>query len=332
MQIKNPREFTLMDSLEAALAEIPFSKRSRVAIEFRASQQILNHMLESIYIWGTQRMLHLSYYLEWSRTLENNKGLIPAPPQEGTSDYMFNTFHDFRTLTEKEFKYYNSSFTFWINNQVVRELNEFLNHYLIELFEACTATEHLSTPVTPKEISEIRKICRTFELNGFADRLKVLRQKFGFKLTHNQELLSLYQLRNVFAHFDGVVEKKLCKKKEYLEVLWPVSEYKLKKRGKDEWIPYHKAQQPISEEQYETIEASWFTKRDIRKFRVHEAIVLSYQDLHTLIFFYHYVFNELQKALLDYLKKQGFEVPPFEDYRVQFGYYVSVPEKQRKSH
>ena len=75
MQLKNTRPFTLVEALEATLYQVPVEDRKVSAIEFKTSQKSLAHNLEAIYKLATQRLLHLSYYLEWSRTLENRKDL-----------------------------------------------------------------------------------------------------------------------------------------------------------------------------------------------------------------------------------------------------------------
>lgn len=219
MQIKNRRDFTIIEVLENTLELVPIEQRFGLAIEFSSSEKALRHNLEAMYTLATQRLLHLSYYLEWSRSIEGNVNLKPEPIEGGDFDYVPATFHNLNEMKPDVFEFFNRSFTSWINNQTVRELNEFLKLYLAELYETCTALEHTATPIRPRDIVDIKEACKAFEKGGMQDRLTTLRKKFGFRISHNREILSLYKLRNVFSHYDGVVTKKFCNKDGYLEVV-----------------------------------------------------------------------------------------------------------------
>lgn len=314
MQLKNTRQFTLVEALEGTLNQVPIGLRHGLAIEFDISEKILRKNLEAIYLLATQRLLHLSYYLEWSRTIEGNEELKPESFDSGSVDYVGATICTLEIMNPEQLKFLNGSFTNWINNQVVRELSEFLKHYLAELHEMCTVLEYTKSPITPRDTVDIKAECKKFEKGGMQERLGILRRKFGFNLTHNKEILSLYDVRNIFAHSDGVVMKKFCNKDGYVEISWPQNTYKYKKRGKDEWVSYHKIRRPFSSDMYESIQVTWLNKPEIRKYKPMEQIKLSYQDLSNLVFFYLFVFNELHKRLVEIVQERGIKVKPFKKY------------------
>ena len=286
MQLKNTRQFTLVEALEGTLNQVPIERRHGLAIEFGVSEKMLKKNLEAVYLLATQRLLHLSYYLEWSRTIEENKELKPEPFDSDRVDYVGATLCTLEIMNPEHLGFLNSSFTSWINNQVVRELSEFLNRHLLEIHEICTVLEYTKSPITPRDTVDIKAECKEFEKAGMKERLGILRRKFGFNLTHNKEILSLYEMRNIFAHYDGVVMKKFCNKDGYVEISWPQNTYKYKKRGKDEWVPHHKIRRPFSSDMYESFQVTWLNKPEIRKYKPMERIKLSYQDLSNLTFFY----------------------------------------------
>src|SRR5690606_24195534 len=112
----------------------------------------------------------------------------------------------------------NSSLANWITNQVVRDLNEFLMYYLLGVYESCVLATYAEKSITPRDVLEGRVRSERFGGNGLKDRLKILRKEFGLDLMHKQEVLSLYELRNIFAHFDGTVQRKFCKDRGRLKV------------------------------------------------------------------------------------------------------------------
>jgi hypothetical protein len=69
------------------------------------------------------------------------------------------------------------------------------------LYETCTALKYTGTPITPRNIVDIKKECKEFEKGGMQERLSTLRNKFDFEITHNREILSLYKMRNIFSHY-----------------------------------------------------------------------------------------------------------------------------------
>ena len=325
MQLKSRRDFTLVEVLESTLALVPIEQRHGMAIEFSSSERLLKQNLEAIYTLASQRLLHLSYYLEWSRTIEKNKELSPEPIEGGNFDYVPATFHDFNDMKPEVLSFFNKSFTGWINNQVVRELNEFLKLYLAELYETCTSLKYTETPVTPRNIIDIKKECLEFEKGGMQERLSTLRKNFDFEITHNREILSLYRMRNILSHYDGIVIKKFCNNAGYLEVVWPQNKFRFKRRNKNEWVPYHKARKAFSSKDYESIQVQWLGKPEVRKYKQQEQITLSYKDLNDLIFFYLYVFNELHAQLVDIVQTSGFKVRDFKEYIATFNSFDFVP-------
>lgn len=312
--LKSTRDVTLVEVLEKVLSLVPLERRIGLGIEFSVSEKILRRNLESIYLLATQRLLHLSHYLEWSRTIGGSYKHKPERFSIHNSDYVVSVFYDINQMSSKEVDFLNDSFASWINNQVIRELNEFFGIYLLELHEVCTVLKYTKAPITPKNFVDIKQQCVTFEKAGMPDRLKILRRDFGFNITHNKEVLSLYKVRNVFSHHDGVIKKKFCNKEGFLEVSWPQNTCRLKKRGKNEWVSYHKAQKPFTSEMYEKIEMGWLSKPEVRRYKPQEQIKLSYKDLNELIFFYLYMFNQLQSRLVDIVKEHGLKVRPFKKY------------------
>lgn len=322
------RQFTMVEALESTLNQVPIQKRLGLAIEFAISEEILRNNLEAIYRLATQRLLHLSYYMEWSRTIEGKKELNPEPFDSNSVDYVGATFCTIEIMNSEQLDFLNSSFTDWISNQVVRDLNEFLKHYLAHLHETCVLLEYMESPIIPRDVVSIKEECRDFETGGMKKRLKILRKRFGFQITHNKEVLSLYELRNVLSHFDGVVMKKFCNKDGYLIISWPQNTYKYKKRGKDEWVPYHKIKKPFCSEMYESVQITWLNKSEIRKYKAMDQIKFSYRDLNDLTFFYLYVFNELHKRLVEFVGERGIKVKPFKEYQTNPSLVAVVSEDE----
>lgn len=318
MYPKYARDISLVEVLEQVLDEVPVSRRLGLGIEFSTCEKTLRKNLENIYKLVTQRLLHLSYYLEWSLSVSSRGEDGPKKMPSQDLNHIPVVFCELSKLNTEHIKFLNGSFSAWINNQVVRELNEFLKVYLIELHEVCTVIKRTKKPITPREVIDIKDECTAFEKGSLKDRLTKLKKEFGFELKYHRELLSLYELRNIFSHYDGIVTKKLCNKDGYLEVVWPRNAYYLKKRGHEKWVEYHKTAKPISSKDYDRIEIRWLGKASVKRYKAFEQIKLGYKDLNDIICFYLHVINELHSRLVTISHDNGFKVAPFNTYANYF--------------
>ena len=308
------RDSSVFQLFQNLIDQVPLSKRHKLTLEFDLIQKHTAHNVEIMYRISTQRLAQLSYSHEWARTLNNSAILKPHCHNKYAPDYIRSSFHDLEAISEKTTESLNGAFSSWIMNNILRDCNEFLMYYLLGVFETCLIAKNHEGSLKPEDVVNGRIKSQKFEKNGLADRLKILRKDFDIAPTYCHELIGLYKLRNIFAHFDGIIQQDDCQKDGTLKVLWPTNTYKFRKTGTNEWIPYRKVRKPFSAEQYDKVTIHWFNKRETKIYQAGERITLSEKELNDLLSFYLFVFNEIQKDFVTFMKKQNLKVKDFQKY------------------
>ena len=313
----------LIDILEAVLDKVPLEDRLKSNIVFSVLKEMTNRNLEAVYQIATSRLANLSYNIAWANTVRHDNSLkpkkIPMPDKRGLPV----SFYDFDNITSKEVSVLNDYFSQWILNLVVRELNEFLSYYLLGAYETCLAAEYREKKIKPADVVDIRKECNCFDRGNINERLKILKDKYSIKTAHTQELASLYVLRNILSHFDGVVQRKDCDPNGEFRVFWPANKYKLKERGREKKRPYHRVSKPFLGDVQGELEITWLSTPRERIYKVGEKIALNHEDLNDLMFFYMYIFNCLHEDLVEFIKTLGFRPRNFSDYIINPEFYAT---------
>lgn len=308
------RDLSIFQLFQNLIDSIPLSQRHGLTLEITLAKKHAAQNVEAMYRTSTQRLAHLSYFHEWARVLDNSAELKPAHQHKYAPDYIRASFHDLETMNKETTQSLNSLFSNWTTNNIFRDCNEFLLFYLLGVFETCIIAKHYQGPITLEHIIDGRKISEKFENNTVKDRLRILRKDFDIDTIYSQELIGLYKLRNIFSHFDGIIQQGDCQENGTLKVLWPTNTYKFRKTNTNEWIPYRKVRKPFSAEQYDKVEISWFNKRETKIYQCGEKITLSEKELNDLLSFYLYVFNEIQNSFVSFMKKQKIDVKDFQEY------------------
>lgn len=308
------RDLSIFQLFQNLIDQVPLQQRHNLTLEFDLIQKHTAHNVEIMYRISTQRLAQLSYFHEWARTLNNAPTLKPQHDNKYAPDYIRSSFHDLETINSKTTETLNSSFSGWIMHNILRDCNEFLMYYLLGVFETCLIAKNYEGSLKPENVVNGRVKSEKFEKNGLIDRLKILRKDFDINPTHSQELIGLYKLRNIFAHFDGTVQQSDCQKDGMLKVLWPTNTYKFRKTGTNKWIPYSKVRKPFSSEQYDKVNIYWFNKKETKTYQCGEKITLSEKELNDLLSFYLFVFNEIQKDFVSLMQRQNIKVKDFRKY------------------
>lgn len=307
------RDYSIIDMLQAAMDRIPLHLRGNLCLAYDLNEENLDKNLESIYQIAISRLTHIDYYFQWSYNILKNPQTLPPPADFLEVEGMLHQFNDLENMTEEETSVLNHSFSKWIRNLLLRELDEFLQYYLLAIYETCLIIKFIDKEITPSDFVDARAAAKNFEESSLKDRLKILRQEYKVDFKHKSELYSLHKLRHIFAHFDGVIQKKFCNKNGVLEVTWPVNSVKLKHRITGRFVPFNKVTRPFNKE-YGEIHITWLNTPKKAKYNINDKIELSHAELNQLVFFYLYVFNELHDSLVEYAKIKGIKVRPFEKY------------------
>lgn len=308
------RQYTLLDILQAMLDQVPLTQRSKATIEFDLSKDNTSQNIEAIYQQSCQRLSQLAHYLHWSATFKDNTALRPNSPSESAQRNIGMLFNDPAKLEHGVLQSLNNDFSSWISNQILRELNEFLSYYLLNIYETCLVIDQSSSSITPKDVVGIREQSANFEKSNLKERFKQLRQCYGIAVTHTTEACSLYEIRNIFAHFDGVVQRKFCKNDGQLKMFWPANTYYLERRKDGKKIPYHRVQKPFCGTVYGPLHITWLNKPKEITYNSGDKISLSYEQMNELLFFYLYIFHELQEAQIEFCKSHEVPVRNISEY------------------
>lgn len=175
------REQKIFEELQAKLNEVPIQNRLGLSAEFSISRKTTAQNIELFYKLATQRLFMLAYYLEWAKILEKNETSAPHQREDYKTSEISISFHDIENLGTQERQAYNTSFSLWTINQIIRELNEFLLFYLLEIHETCLIVRYADKAISPEDIVNGRMATEFFEKMGMKDRLEVL-EDFGFTI------------------------------------------------------------------------------------------------------------------------------------------------------
>lgn len=238
---------------------------------------------------------------------------LPPPADFLEVKGMLHQFNDLENIKDEDASVLNHSFSKWISNLLLRELDEFLQYYLLAIYETCLIIKFVGKEITPADIVNAKGAAKDFEESSLKERLKALRQDYDIDFTHKPELYSLHKLRHIFAHFDGIVQKKFCNDSGVLEVAWPVNSVKLKHRKTGKLVPFEKVPRPFNKE-YGEVQINWLSNPNKTEYAVKDKIELSHAELNQLVFFYLYVFNQLHDGLVEYARENGIKVRPFQKY------------------
>ena len=262
-------------------------------------------------------MADLSYYHDWSHIFAKEQGLEAIANKRRDISYVKVGFRSIQKNNHKSLKVLNTSFSGWINNNVIRDLSEYFMFYLLGVYEVCIISKHSHKELTPEDVVRGRLASQKFEKSGMKERLRILRKDFGIVITHSQQLISICDLRNIFSHYDGVVQRKFCRDQGELKVQWPVSRYKLRKTGTGKWVPFCKVKMPFSADDYDEMSVVWFKDTHVKTYVVGDKVRLSEEELNDLIGFYKYAINETHQQFVRFFKSKGFKAKNFEKYVVK---------------
>lgn len=308
------RDIYLIDILEWLERSTPKNIKGDAVVEYDLDRKAAAHNIEVIYHASSGRLAQLSYFIDMAATVNSSVNFKPSPP---ASERIRAAFYDYEELADESLQSLNTAMNAWVSNQVMRELCEFLHYYLLQVYEFCLINKYASKPIRLAQIESIREEVDKFEKSDLRDRLRLLRREAKIRLAepHRQSITSLYKARNIFAHFDGRVQRKFCdSKKGVVEILWPKNSYHLHKRDGGKKVPYHKVRKPFSGHEYDQIIITWLGETKMKTYYIGERIHLETEQLHELIFFFVFIFSDIQKGLIQYAKNSGVEVRDFEAY------------------
>ena len=311
------QEDSIIERLQEELDKIPLQYRGAVGFGFSLTEESLDKNLDSKYQFVLSHLTHLAYYLEWAYSLDQNSDTLPPNTEMMQVQGIPFFFHDLENTKPENLSLLNKSFSKWINNQIVRDLDEYLQAQLLVIYETCLIAQYTDQNIFPKDFVELRKAACKFEGSTLKERLKTLRKEYGIDFPHKAEVYSLNKIRQIFAHFDGVVQKKFCDKDGVLKVTWPSNTVKFKNQKTGKFVS--KKNIPKGSTDYKEMQVTWLDHPVVTKYRAKDCIELSHADLNQLIFFYLNVFNKLHHDLVEYVRETGIEVRSFKEY-------VQIPE------
>jgi len=300
----------LLDGLLCLHKHVPHHLKSGASTRFKVDKSAISSNIETLYFIAINRLSHLSYGLGWGMTLKESQ----LRPKDSSIEEVGFYFHRISEMKDKEVALNNTYFSNWLSNQLIRDLSEFLLFHLLEVYEICLTVKLSEQNLTEAGILEIKERTKRFEQNNLMDRLKIIRKEFGILITHKNELNSIYKLRNVFAHFDGVMQKKYCDGKGKFKAYWPDNKYFLVRRKTGQKVPYHRVRKPYSGNEYSQLRVEWLSKARTRTYKAEEQITLTESDLQSLLFFYMYIFNQIQKGIIKFIKQKDIPVREFNVY------------------
>jgi len=126
--------------------------------------------------------------------------VIPAPPDQTTLDS------------------YKKEFEKWVVVCALREAIEAFALFLDHIHLACVIMAHVEGRVT---VEQADKWGADYSFLGLAQKLRLLRERFGVEFADADMLLSINAFRNCLSHRRGVVGPEDCAQDGSFVVVWP---------------------------------------------------------------------------------------------------------------
>ena len=297
-----------------------------MTIEFSTIEKNVSHNIEAQYQYAVERIVQLAFFLEWALHLQNAKDARPTAHLFVTTAEPSVRFHDIEAMPANELETRNDTFSKWVIHRILRDQTEFFSFYLLELFQTCTIIAQADKSIRPKDIVEGLKAGKMFDGASLKQRLSTLRQRFQLVTPYGEELICLNKLRNVMAHYDGVVSAKNCDKSGRLKIKWPGNTYRLLRRDTGKYVNYADVPKPFKGDDYAQIETVFLNKQRVTMYHANDRIELSPAQLEELNLFYLHVLNEFQKELIEFARAHGVRVRPLSEYMPK-GHVIAVVEK-----
>ncbi len=105
-------------------------------------------------------------------------------------------------VTPETLKHFKDEFKTWVEANGFRELVEAFSSFLDQLHQACIAIKGHSEKLALQDVYERQK---SFEMQGFPNKLNVLQTAFTVGPKHVEYLKSLNKARNCLTHRRGIV-------------------------------------------------------------------------------------------------------------------------------
>lgn len=113
---------------------------------------------------------------------------------------------------------YKKEFEKWVMVSALREAIEAFALFLDQIHLACVVMAHLKKHITVEKASGWET---DYPLKGMAEKLRLLRARFGVEFADSDMLLSINAFRHCLSHRRGVVGAKDCGEGESFVVIWP---------------------------------------------------------------------------------------------------------------
>lgn len=315
------KDFNFLDILNLLEKKASEANSTDAEIEYTLSKKGTAQGLEALYHYSINRLADASYTLD-SLTTTHEKQLRPDV-NESYAD-IHSRFYNYEKLSTEEVNNLNSRLLSRTINSLIRDLTEFLSYYLLHIYELSMVIEHSRKGIKFTEVESLKRDVTEFEKSPITQRFKLLKKLTKANSQHRQEIASLYKARNVFAHFEGVVQEKFCTNNGKLEILWPVNDCKLKNRKTGKLISYSKVKKPFKGDDYESFKVTWLSKPKRSTYNKGDSIQLSTKDAHDLIFFFWHIFNEIQEGMIRYSLKHEIPARKFETYQAKYNFNLVI--------
>ena len=300
----------LVDILEMVRSKIPEGKEAGAKAKFNLDKKAVAENLETRYALPINRLKELSYFIDAASTFCGR----PEP----TSNKGINlSAHDYQNMQQEQIDELNIKFTAWAATHALREFVEFLNYYLLQVYETCLLINLGSDEVGVKEMDEIFKKGADFEDKNLSERFAELKKESGAHTEYRDELSSLYKARNIFAHFDGLIQKSDIEPDGTFKIKWPRNRYTLHRKSDGKEVRFDKVPKPFASEQYDKVSFQWFHGKRLISYSVGQKIQFSTTDLYELNFFFMYVIDEIHAGVVNYARSNNIPAREFKNYQVK---------------
>ena len=294
--------------------QVPKGQRSQAATRINLEEDTISSSVEALYSLAVNKIEKLSYGSLWCQTLEDGE----LRPSELSSKNVQQIFHVLEEMDNTTIRKKNNAFGNWVSNQIIRDICEYLNYHLLEIYQICFLVKLSRKSIEFEHTSNLEERSKKFENDSLKNRFRTLRTDFNIETPNLDTLISVYRLRNIFAHFDGVMQKKYCDKNGVFHAAWPVNKYYLVSRKTGKRVPYHRVKKPFSGDDYSHVQIDWLSQARKCTYTANEKIEINIKELHDLIFFYFYIFQNLQLGIINFMKSNGVQVREFDTYGGQF--------------
>jgi len=283
----------------------------------------LSKGIEQSYHHLMERFIGIGYELQLAKSIKDGhtpKSQDSLTPNGSILQYGFFNFDELPTDKKTNLnKRLYSDVLAW----AFAEICELYAVYMDYLHDVGFVLKNGNLPITMDAIIRAKKYFK----KPLEQKINILDEEYGFSHPYQKEILTMYAVRNIYAHSDSYFSP--VPREKNLEITWlsHTPEFCLRATGK--WVSENNIPRPFTGDEFSEVRFKFFDGDRVNKRYLDKQGMpnLNEQDIREICHFFLYIFEIYHQQLISYASRKGLQMCDFETYRckLQINFLIVPP-------